>query len=415
MKKIISVLALAVALAVAAAPFSLTAFAEEYCACLYDFADVFTSEEELLLLDMLQSTADAADCDVGVVVSGELNGVPTSVYGEMALEYAFGSNGDSIMYLINVDYDSEGYYDWIALTGAADDRYYNHLDAIFESIYNLSDTNGFIGSVVAYCNYIGGNKGDMPLPEQSEADNGHRAVLSDLQDVLTDEEESNLLEYMDFVADEIDCHIGVVITDDLDGRDDIDYTESFMDENFPYGSDAVALLINNDYSKSSYEDVITTHGLADKLFASEHDYLFDSFNFGMNHDHEDDYHDGIEYFCSALYEINSDSKTDYDDNYFEQVEVAAGWFVRLFIPSGFAAIITAFIVNSFVKGYSKKKPVSARYYMDSKHIRFISRQDVFLHENTTSVRISSSSGGSRGGGGRSRGGRSSSRGSRGRR
>jgi len=418
LKRICTLLLSAAIMFFSAIPLGITASAETYIGSLLDYADCFTNDQEALIRDMLAHTAQTAGCNVGLVTADDLEGKSAMGYTEDILDSMFVTDSDSIVLMLNNDFDNEDHYDWISFTGAAADRYNDELGALYDSIYSQMETDGYIGAVIGYCNYLGLNKSDInDKLGQTENDSSiieYKVVLNDMDDMLSASDEADLTERLHTAAQNIKCHVGIVITDDLEGMSDEEYAINFAKESFSYGSDLVVLLLNNDRSNDNYTDWIYTYGRGTDLFDPAIDGIFDTVYDGLGDYQENiadyDYHSGIINFCNALEDVSENGQNSYyyhsEDDYYDDGEDSI--IVALGVPVIIAGIITAITVGCTASGYSKKKPISARHYMDVNRTRFLNRRDVYLRETTTSVKISSSSsggGGSRGGGGgRSRSG-----------
>lgn len=104
------------------------------------------------------------------------------------------------------------------------------------------------------------------------------AVLKDYDNCLTEAEKSELLERLGLAAVSADCRIGIVITSDLNGMTDKEYADSFSDEYFGAGSDAVVLLLLNSYDKpeyAAYKDWISTSGKMRAMLQNHIEAIFD--------------------------------------------------------------------------------------------------------------------------------------------
>ena len=393
-------------------PMSVTAYAAKYEAKIFDLDDSLTYEQETELSALLAEAAELADCNIGVVITDDIMGMYPDAYTADMLNTTFGDESSSIMLLLCNDFDAEYNYDWIEMDGDAAEKYFDEFDNILAEVYIGLDKNGYAGAVESFCGYFGAaseNNTDE-TPDKS----GWQTELQDLDDVLTDKEEQELLAYMDLVAQDIECHVGVVITDDLNGMGDSEYADNFADESFGYGSDNIVILFCNDHI---HYDWISAYGKATDMYEPLIDDIFDRVYDGLDSGGGNNYYSAIQYFCSYLRDnqttASSGNYDDYysDNNYYyeDDEDFSIG---SLLIPAGISIAIAAIAVSSTASGYTKKKPVSARSYMDSNRTKYTNRSDVYLRETTTHVRISSSSSGSRGGGsrggggGRSRSGRS---------
>lgn len=376
-----------------------TAFADQrYKAFIMDVDDIFTTEVEEELTAILSNTAQSTKCDMGIIIQRDLGGKKPGELTDEILDAVFGKNSDSIVMLLTED---ENGFDWISFNGTATDRFSKKQDKIFEAVYT-GLSYGYVNAVAEFCGYFGAKDETIP-----ETPSGFQAKLSDLDNCLNDTEERVLLEDMKAAAQAIECHIGVVITADLEGMNETKYADKFADDSFGYGSDNVVLLLCNDHI---HTDWISAFGRGTDLFGHRTDRLFDEIYDGLdNHG----YYEAVNNFILKLRDygegVGDDYYYDYDDDYEYEETDLVGLFMGYVFPFILGLIIALSITNGVSKGYSKKAPVSARTYMDNNRTRFTERSDVFVREYTTSHTVSSSSGGRggrSGGGGRSRSGRS---------
>ena len=147
--------------------------------------------------------------------------------------------------------------------------------------------------------------------EQPPLSDENRVILADYDDNLTDAQESEALAIMQDTADEIMCNIGIVITDDLEGRTDSGYADNFLEQNFTFDSNSIVLFYNNNQSDTNNLDYISLYGRAYDIYDKKCDVIFDSVYEGLEPD--DDYARSIEYFCEALVKL-SNPDNDLSDN-----------------------------------------------------------------------------------------------------
>lgn len=417
MRKIVCLLFAVIAFALNAS-IAVFASSDRYNAVLLDNANCFTSSEEKEILALLNSLTYEMDCNIMIVTEDDLGGEDSATYARRMLNSTFGENSDSLVFLISDDFSSDLNFDFIDMTGSAFIDYYDRYADMMAAYYDGMDIGGYMMGVRSLCSYLGadvtvGGNTSSGTEKTEEADDvviGYRAVIEDIDNVLTDDEEKALCNYLNPISDKISCNIGVVITDDLMGKSDVQYTDDFADKTFGYGSNNIVFLFNNDRTNMNYTDWISAYGLATYMYEYHIDDIFDDVYVGLDSGGGDNYYEGIRYFGSSLLRYyNADGYDDYntDGDYRDRDGMdIQGLLIFIGISGGVSAIIT---VNT-VKKYKRKAPVSARRYMDHSRARITERQDIFLRETTTHVRISSSSGGgggSRGGGGgRSRSGRS---------
>lgn len=225
---------------------------------------------------------------------------------------------------------------------------------------------------------------------------GCRGALSDLDECLTASEEEKLLGIMNETAQKINCNVGIVITRDLNGMSASGYAKNFGDTNFGSGSSyAVFMFLNTHdnpaYSGSSYEDKLELNGRGHDYYNSKANAIFNKVYDGL--DSAGFYSAGRE-FCRAL-ELYAGSGGGNGLDFFS--DNFSLFFGGSFIGLIFAVIITIAVVNSVVRGYKKRVPISASNYIDRSRTRITRQVDQFVREYTTSVNISSSSGGHGGG------------------
>lgn len=238
------------------------------------------------------------------------------------------------------------------------------------------------------------------LSAGADAPVGCRGVLVDLDECLTVSEEEKLLDIMNETAKKINCNVGIVITRDLNGMSDSRYARNFGDTNFGSGSSYAVFLFLNKHDNPAYkgyQDIIELNGRGHDYYDSKANAIFDKVYDGL--DSSGFYSAGRE-FCRAL-ENYAQSDSYGGDDFLENFSVLfAGAFIGFII----AAIVTVITVCSVVRGYKKCAPISASNYIDQSRTRITRQVDQFVREYTTSVNISSSSGGHGGGGHSSHGG-----------
>ena len=375
---------------------------------LKDLDDIFTEEQEANIRLLLDDAAAKTGFNFCIVSTDDIGSQTPREYASNMLNNTFGADSNSVLLLICNDFDADECYDWIDMTGNANRKHYSQIDDIYDRLYSGLETDGYYASAIEFCKYFGADSSyiaDVPSL------GGFKVNIADYDDVLSPQEQTDALEYMQICADEIQCNIGVVITDDLGGMSDYEYTKNFLETSFGAGADGIALLFNNDRSNMSYVDWIYTYGQATDMYGHRTDDIFDYMYAGFDSDGGDNYYQGITYFCTYL--SNHKDAGNYDDyysgdDYYYESDDGYDIMAGVLIPVAFAGIVTFIVVKSVTAGYKKKKPVSARSYMDAGRTKYLRRDDIYLRETTTHVRISSSSGGgggSRGGGGgRSRSG-----------
>lgn len=371
----------------------------KYSVALEDCQDVFFSSHETELLEVMQNAADEIGANIGVVLANSLNGLSEEQYSKTFLESSFGSYSSSIVLMLAEQ--GSGDEDWIYATGPAYDVYKTQFDNIFDAVYYGLDSGvspNYDAAIKQFCGYLVSNKDGY---SKSDADYGgitYLAELTDYQNALSASEKEELLEVIQSTADNIGANIGVVLSDSLNGKSESSYTDDFLKDNFGWDSSSIVLMLVK--KGTGNQDWISTSHHAYDIYNPQLDDIFDAVYSGLDSGSGPNYPAAIRKFCAYL----ESHKTGYNTGGNADFHFGMGHLILL----ASAAIISCVIVSVHSSGYKKKKPISARTYIDNSRTNFIQRNDIFIREFTTSHRISSSSSGgsghSGGGGGHSRSG-----------
>lgn len=132
----------------------------EWKAALADYDDCLTDSEEEKVLNRMVSAAEKAECNIGLVITRDLNGKTHINYTEKFEEDCFGFYSDSICLLLlnrhgNPEYES--YKDWISTDGTGRDKFDKYTQQIFDRIYDaLGDkpNEDFCAAAMAYCDAV---------------------------------------------------------------------------------------------------------------------------------------------------------------------------------------------------------------------------------------------------------------------
>lgn len=122
-----------------------------YLVSLDDFDECLTYYEETELRTEMLKAANKIKCNIGIVITADLQSRTSQRYADLYLDNAFGVNSDSIVLVLlnkhdNPKYSSQSLYrDWISTSGRARDLYDKHIDSIFDRAYRGLD-NEFSGS-----------------------------------------------------------------------------------------------------------------------------------------------------------------------------------------------------------------------------------------------------------------------------
>lgn len=239
-------------------------------------------------------------------------------------------------------------------------------------------------------------------------------VIVDYQEVLTEEELSELLQEAQNVCKSYGINVGVVLSNGLDGKSSERYTKDFLYEQFGKNSDSIVLMLVK--SGTGQQDWIYCEGKAYDIFYPWIDSIFDKVYEGLDDGGENyfkairNFFKSIQNFCryvGADKTVENAANERYNSS---DGDSERGMEVSFIVIVLFAAcvIVAVAVVNGIAKGYSKRAPLSAQRYLDRSRTHFIKREDIFVREYTTSHKISSSSSGgghrSSGGGGHRSGG-----------
>lgn len=103
-----------------------------------DYDNCLTEDEEFELMGVLSKAADSAECNIGIVITSDLNGMSAKEYADRFSDEYFGAGSDSVVLLLFNSYNKPEYAtakDWISTDGKMKNKLQNHSDAMFDSIY----------------------------------------------------------------------------------------------------------------------------------------------------------------------------------------------------------------------------------------------------------------------------------------
>ena len=233
------------------------------------------------------------------------------------------------------------------------------------------------------------------------------ASLFSLNEIEALQEETTSL------AEKYEMDIGIVTTDDAQGKSAMDYADDFYDENdFGYGTNADGLLLLIDMDNR--EIYISTCGkgisyFTDLRISQMLDSLYNFVSSGNYYGAATDFLDQVILYLDAGIPSNqntverpfSDPRVDYDDPYMQEALPSHKPFTtRLGQPltaksitlSIVAALIGAFILALISRGivcYIYKHPyrTTPQTKPDDLSVRYTQREDRFVTSHTTKVKI----------------------------
>ena len=230
-------------------------------------------------------------------------------------------------------------------------------------------------------------------------ENGRTALLHDIDDSLTTNEEAQVLTDLMNAVRDTDFNIGIVITNDI-GTDKSDYgvmdfTDVYYEDYCGKDTDGVLLLINNDtkydWFSTSGRCINMFYGKDDEVLDSTYDYLVDG-NYGLACQA---FVQSVKYYgINANYDDDDGFDYSYDEDghhlHIEADDLEGGF--GLFFFAFFAAVIAVSIfAGSINSNYKMKKNVSAANYKLPNSLVFTQSTDTFIRTYTTRRRVSSSS------------------------
>lgn len=223
--------------------------------------------------------------------------------------------------------------------------------------------------------------------------------LVDNADILSDDEEEELLEKLDTISKERECDVVIVTADSLERKTSEAYADDFYDEN-GYGAgenaDGILLLVsmeNRDWAISTCGYGITAFTDAGQEYMTEQflPYLSDG-----------DYADAFEEFADLCDDFirQADTGEPYDVGNLPEEDthgLIPFWIGICFGASFLIMLIVALIRKSSLKTVTSNG--TAEGYVKKDSLKFAVKEDLFLRERVTRRRIetdtnSSGSGGS---------------------
>lgn len=226
--------------------------------------------------------------------------------------------------------------------------------------------------------------------------------LVDDADLLSESEESTLLEQLDTVSEARQLDVVVVTKQSLDGKTSTEYADDFYDYNgYGFGEerDGILLLIGME----DRDWAITTTGKGIPIFTDAgQEYMTDRF---VSYLSDGDYYGGFDCFadlCDQFIAQYQENGKAYDVGNLPKAPFAWGFSIFISLAVGLlAGLITALVLKSELT--SVKIQPSAVGYTKPDSLHLTERNDMFLYHvvNRTARPKDTDSGGSGGGGGSS--------------
>lgn len=140
--------------------FGVNAFAgtnSSFSAALADLDDCLTDEQEYNLRQLMQETANKASCNVGIVITRDLNGMSDVKFADEFGDAAFGNGSSFVVLMLLNTYDNPAYAsyeDRISTSGMGRNKYDSHITAMFNKVYDGLDSAGFYAACKNFCTVV---------------------------------------------------------------------------------------------------------------------------------------------------------------------------------------------------------------------------------------------------------------------
>ncbi|MBE6853842.1 MAG: hypothetical protein E7505_10305 [Ruminococcus sp.] len=210
----------------------------------------------------------------------------------------------------------------------------------------------------------------------------NKGYIFDLDDSITASQEEVLGKKLEELSKKSGMNVAVLISDNREGKSSMVYADDFYDSRFGINTDGILLYIDN-FDKT---DHISTSGKGIQCYSETYiDYMFDTITPCLN---AGDYNGAVEDFLEVV-----------DPSYVKRYNFTHS--TLKYAGIGLLAGIVISVIACLIIAYSYKshKKYNNRNYVVSRDTHFTVKEDRYLRQYTTKVKIENSSGGSRGGGG----------------
>ena len=192
----------------------------------------------------------------------------------------------------------------------------------------------------------------------------------DYDNSLSDEEEKMLDESIREAEQKYGLNIAIVITDDLGTKSSMVYADDFYDDMFGINTDGILFLMDND----TQWDHISTSGRAISMYSES-------------------YIDRM--FSAVTPALKRGSYFEASEKFLDMLDTGKGFRTAFFhyLPYGLiaGAIISLIVCAVVVHSYKTKRKVSPRSYITENETHFTVKQDRYVRQYTTKVKIESDS------------------------
>ena len=215
--------------------------------------------------------------------------------------------------------------------------------------------------------------------------------LVDDADILSDSEESQLIQKLDRISEEYQIDVVAFTCNSLGGRTPEQYADDYYDYNgFGMGSgyDGFVIMI----SMEQHDTAFSGHGKGVEIFTNYgQDFLWDQILPDMK---DGDYYDALDKYADISEDFIKEWQkgTPYDVDHRAKGKLSLGWITGAIIGGAVIGLIVSESIKSELTSVSMQH--GAEDYIRKGSFKLTVKRDNFLYKNVTRTRIESSSGGS---------------------
>lgn len=377
----------------------------------YDQADILTESEESSLLEKVNEISERHQCDVAILTMDTLDGTSAQSYADEYYDYCcfgYGDDNDGILFLLSIEENewaisTEG-LGTTALT--ADVQEY-----IIETMSPSLSDKKYFDAFTAYADLCddainkangGGTEITVDVATMSSIDIVRGRTIPDERlmprvvdeaDILTDIEESNLLEEANRISQKQNCDVVILTIYSLEEYTATEYADDYYDySGFGYGSsgDGILFLV----SMEDRDWAISTKGFGITAFTDAgQEYMMENIKPDLS---DGDYYDAFETYTELCDDFISQAKSGnaYDNGNLPQEPLSLIW-----IPiSILIGVVFAFFITGVMKGKLKsvRSQPAASSYLKKNSMVVTTSKDTYLYSSVT--RVPRNTGNSSGGG-----------------
>lgn len=208
--------------------------------------------------------------------------------------------------------------------------------------------------------------------------------LVDMADILSDEEEANVLSKLDAVSESQNMDVVVVTVDSLDGQSPMDYADHFYESNqYGYGDDKDGILLLVAMNESKWWMTTSGFGIT-AITDAGIEYISERFLSDLS---AGEYENAFVTFADSCDEFITQARTGepYDTDNLPKASFNFVLYAVISIAIGF---IIAFIITSSMKSKLKtvRRQSAASEYVDKNSMNIVYANEFFLNRNVVETR-----------------------------